>query len=505
MQSDKYAGVSKGEADMNRVVIDSDQGKGKISRHIYGHFAEHLGRCIYEGIWVGEDSKIPNTRGIRNDVTAALSRLKMPNLRWPGGCFADTYHWKDGIGLKDKRPGMVNVFWGGVTENNHFGTHEFMDFCSMIGAEPYICGNMGSGTVREMSEWLEYITMPGASPMAELRRANGRAEPWDITYWAVGNENWGCGGNMTPTQYAAEFRRYQSYCRHLGGKPLYKIACGQTDEWNEIVMRYAARFMDGLSVHYYTIPGKWEKKGPATGFTPEEWYSTMKNGLALEEFIERTALIMDRYDPAKRVGMIVDEWGTWYDVEPGTNPGFLYQANTMRDAVIAGLSLNILNRHADRVHMANIAQTINVLQAMILTDGARMLLTPSYHVFEMYKVHQGATLLPLAMEGEPIQRHGVTIPALSASASRDATGKTHLSLCNLDTENAATVEVVMRGAGASSRDAVGRILSGAKMDSRNEFAAPNEVIPRPFTAAVAKNGHLTMDLPPMSVAVLALD
>jgi alpha-N-arabinofuranosidase len=503
---------------MNRIVVDLDRAGQKISRHIYGHFAEHLGRCIYEGIWVGEDSPIPNTRGIRNDVAAALAKLKMPNLRWPGGCFADTYHWMDGVGPRSGRPDMVNVFWGGVTESNHFGTHEFLDFCAMIGTEPYICGNVGSGTVREMSEWLEYITMPGSSPMSKLRRKHGRDEPWELKYWAVGNENWGCGGNMTAQQYAWEFRRYQSYCRHFGGKPLYKIACGQTDEWNEVVMREAAKYMDGLSVHYYTIPLAWEKKGAAVGFPAAEWYAVMKKSLGIEDFIAKTATIMDRYDPAKRIGMIVDEWGTWYDVEPGTNPGFLYQQNTIRDAVVAGLSLNIFNRHADRVHMANIAQTINVLQAMILTEGAKMVLTPTYHVFEMYKVHQDATALPLDLECETMEVEGGRIPTLSASSSRDDSGRVHLSLCNLSMDREAPIKVELRGfnleaggpgcgaamAASAIKEVSGRILTAPKSDSRNDFAAPNDVVPRDFKGAAIDGAFLSVKLPPMSVVVLEL-
>jgi len=486
---------------MHRIVVQADQGRQVISKHIYGHFAEHLGRCVYEGLWVGEDSPIPNTRGIRNDVVAALSKLRMPNLRWPGGCFADTYHWRDGVGARAQRPEMVNVFWGGVTESNHFGTHEFLDLCSMLGTEPYICGNVGSGTVREMSEWLEYITMPGSSPMARLRRQNGREEPWDLKYWAVGNENWGCGGNMTAQAYAWEYRRYQSYCRHLGGKPLYKIACGQTDDWNEIVMREAAKFMDGLSVHYYTFMKDWDHKGAAVGFPASEWYSTIKNALDIELFIRKTAAIMDRYDPERRIGMIIDEWGTWHKVEPGTNPGFLYQDNTMRDALVAGLSLNIFNKYAERMHMANIAQTVNVLQSMILTEGAKMVLTPTYHVFEMYKAHQDATALPLFLEGDRIEESGVSIPQISASASRDAEGKTHLSLCNLHVEKEARVEIELRGAAVLPKAAKGRVLSSKSMDGRNGFDAPREVEPREFAARI-ELGKVVADLPPMSVVVL---
>ncbi len=489
---------------MNKLTIHADEGRRKISRHIYGHFAEHLGRCIYEGIWVGEDSPIPNTRGIRNDTAAALSRLRMPNLRWPGGCFADTYHWKDGIGPRKDRPSIVNVFWGGTTENNHFGTHEFLDLCSMIGAEPYICGNLGSGTVREMSEWLEYITMPGKSPMADLRRANGREKPWDIAYWAVGNENWGCGGALPAQHYAAEYRRYQSYCRHLGGKKLYKVACGFDDPWNEIVMRDAVAQMDGLSVHYYTVTGDaWEKKGFATGFPVPEWFSVMKNALGIEGFINRTATIMDRYDPARRVGMIMDEWGTWFLVEPGTNPGFLYQQNSIRDAVVAGLTLNIFNHHSDRIHIANIAQTINVLQSMILTEGEKIVLTPTYHVFEMYKVHQDATYLPVFLEDEGYEMEGKRLPLVSASASMDDAGRIHVSLCNLHHEKEAEVAMEIRGVEPKGKPG-GRILTAPKMDSHNDFKNPDAVKPAAFDGTRGAKGSLTVKLPARSVVVLEL-
>jgi alpha-N-arabinofuranosidase len=503
---------------MNKLVINVDLGKEKISRHIYGHFAEHLGRCVYEGLWVGDDSAIANTRGFRNDVVAALRKLNIPNLRWPGGCFADTYHWTDGIGPREKRPSIVNVHWGGCTENNHCGTHEFLDLCAQLNCEPYIAGNVGSGTVKEMSEWLEYITMPAESPMANLRRKNGRQDPWPLTYWGVGNENWGCGGNMRAQYYADLYRQYASYCRHLTpGKRLYKIACGFHDDWNEILMREAGRFMDGLSIHYYTVPGTWNKKGSATDFSLDEWRTTMQKAWSVDGFLHRTEGIMDRYDPEKRVGMILDEWGTWFDVEPGTNPGFLYQQNTIRDALVAGLSLNLFHHHAERLHMTNIAQTVNVLQAMVLTEGAKMLLTPTYHVFEMYKVHQDATLLPSMVESpeyvpamSPAPNPGAAgfsmpwdaVAQISASASRNAEGKIHISLCNLHHDEATDIAIDLRGTTPSNL--TGRILSAPALNSMNTFEEPNAVKPTAFDGfRLAKTG-ITISLPARSVVVLEI-
>ena len=388
---------------MLKAIVNADIKKGKINKNIYGHFSEHLGRCIYEGIWVGEDSEIPNIKGYRIDVLEALKKLKVPVLRWPGGCFADEYHWMDGIGPREKRPCMINTHWGGVVENNHFGTHEFMEFCEMIGAEPYISGNLGSGTVQEMQQWVEYITFDGKSPMADLRRANGREEPWKLKYFGIGNENWGCGGNMRAEYYADLYKRYATYVRNFGDNVIYKIACGPSAgdyTWTEVVMREAGHLLNGLSLHYYTLPtNSWTgSKGSATEFGEEEWFKTLKHTLVMEELVTKHSIIMDKYDPEKKIGLIVDEWGAWYDVEPGTNPGFLYQQNTLRDALIAGINLNIFNNHCDRVQMANIAQLVNVLQAVILTEGDKMLLTPTYHVFNMYKVHQDADLLSVEFE-----------------------------------------------------------------------------------------------------------
>ena len=497
---------------MNQIIINADLGTRSISRHIYGHFAEHLGRCIYGGLWVGEDSPIPNTRGIRSDVVAALRAVQIPNLRWPGGCFADEYHWMDGIGPREQRPTMINTHWGGVTENNHFGTHEFLDLCAQLGCEPYICGNVGSGTVQEMQQWVEYLTFDGTSPMADLRRSNGRAEPWPLTYWGVGNENWGCGGTMRAEYYADEYRRYQTYVRNFGASPLYKIACGPRNDdyhWTRVLMERGRnlrdRFvMDGLSLHYYTPDGPFRRQHSATQFGEREWIDILRTSTRMDELITNHSAIMDQYDPEQHVGLIVDEWGTWFAVEPGTNPRFLYQQNSMRDALVAALTLNIFNQHCARVTMANIAQTVNVLQALILTDpdSERMVLTPTYHVFDLYQVHQDATLLPLDLRCEPYSFDELSMPGISASASRNSAGVVHLSLCNVNPGQPAEVQLDVRG--MQVEGVRGRVLTADHMTAHNTFDAPDTVRPEVFRGATADGPRVTVTLPARSVTVLEL-
>jgi len=492
---------------MSRLVVQADSARAVIDPAVYGHFAEHLGRCIYEGLWVGLDSPIPNTQGIRNDVLEALKALKVPLLRWPGGCFADEYHWKDGIGPQPQRKRMVNTHWGGVVEDNSFGTHEFLMLCELLNCEPYINGNVGSGTVQEMSEWVEYMTFDGDSPMARLRAENGREKPWKVKYFGVGNESWGCGGNMRPELYADVYRRYQTFVRNYGDNKIFRIACGANVDdykWTEVLMRESARFFDGLSLHHYAWgPGpQWENKGSATGFPKAEWFNTLRNALRMDELITRHSAIMDQYDPTKRVGMIVDEWGTWYKVEKGTNPGFLYQQNTIRDALVAGATLNIFHKHADRVRMANLAQMVNVLQSVILTDKERMLLTPTYHVLRMFQVHQGATTLDLALEtgdcaGDP------ELPKLSASASRDAAGTVHISLCNLDPDEPATLTLDVRGWG-NKLNVDGELLTAPEMDSHNTFDRPEAVKPQVLSGVKLQGSLLEVRLPARSVAVVAV-
>ena len=486
---------------MHNLHINTGEKKNAINRNIYGHFAEHLGRCIYEGIYVGDDSPIPNTKGIRNDVAAALKAMKIPVLRWPGGCFADEYHWKDGVGPKENRKKMVNTHWGGVVEDNSFGTHEFMELCAQLDCEPYVNGNLGSGTIQEMSEWVEYMTSDGLSPMSQWRKDNGRETPWHLKYFGVGNENWGCGGNMRPEYYADEYRRYATYVRNYGSNQIYKIACGSSGfdyEWTEKVMQIAGKYMDAITLHHYTLPtGNWQKKGASTGFTEGDFYQTMANCLKMEELVSNHLQIMNKYDPEHKVGLIVDEWGTWYDVEPGTNPGFLYQQNTMRDALVAAITLNIFNNYSSRVVMANLAQTVNVLQALILTEGAKMLLTPTYHVFEMYKVHQDATLVGSYAQTEIID--GYNIPNLSVSASLDANGALNITAVNLSVTKPAPI--VCDIAGMDIKSATGRILTG-NMAALNTFEAPETVKPVAYNDAKIKDGKLNFELPPNSVILI---
>jgi alpha-N-arabinofuranosidase len=497
------------------LVVRADAPGPTINKNIYGQFAEHLGRCIYEGIWVGPDSAIPNTDGYRNDVLAALKELKVPVLRWPGGCFADEYHWKDGIGPREKRPSMINTHWGGVVEDNSFGTHEFLNFCELIGAEPYVCLNVGSGSVQEAMEWVEYMTSDAQSPMANLRRANGRDKPWKVPYVAVGNESWGCGGNMRPEYYADLYRRYntfvKNYPQQVGDKVerhvIQRIAGGANGKdynWTAVMMdRVPVRQMNGLSLHWYTIAtGNWSDKGSSTEFAEDQWFSTLKNTLEMDPLIETHSAIMDKTDSQKRVGLVVDEWGTWYNVEPGTERGFLYQQNTMRDAIVAGLNFHVFHKHADRVTMANIAQTVNVLQAMILTDKAKMLLTPTYHVFEMFSVHQDATSLRVDLIAPDYKFGDASIPGVSASASRDSAGKVHLSLVNTNPHEA--VRLTCTFAGMNAKNVTGRILTAPAMNTHNTFDAPETLKPATFEGATLDGTKLTVDLPAKSVVVLEL-
>ncbi len=482
-----------------QMLINAADRTGHIRPELYGHFSEHLGRCIYQGIYVGEDSPIPNIHGIRRDVIEAFREIRMPVLRWPGGCFADEYHWRDGIGEKASRKRMVNTNWGGTVEDNSFGTHEFMELCELVGCKPYLAGNVGSGTVQELAEWIEYITFDGDSPLANERRRNGREKPWKLPYLGIGNEAWGCGGNMRPEHYVDVYRRYQSFCKNFSGNTLYRVACGPSADdyhWTETMMQELKPWhTNAIALHFYTVPD-WNNKGLAAEFDDAQYETLLAAAGYMDTLLTRHTEIMNRYDPDNRIGLIVDEWGTWYDVEPDTNPGFLYQQNTMRDAIVAALTLNIFNRHSERVVMANLAQAVNVLQALLLTEGAKMIKTPTYHVFDLYKAHQDGDAVYCFSENDRSEKG---VPVLSHSASLKD-GRLTLTVANCTLRDSA--EICCTVAGFDAKTVTARILTN-EAHAHNTFEEPEQVTIQPHTASI-ENGVLRCTLPPCSVTELTL-
>ena len=494
-------------AEETKIILHTKQNAGTIHKELYGQFAEHLGTCIYGGLWVGNNSSIPNINGYRKDVLHALQDLKVPVLRWPGGCFADEYHWMDGIGPQDKRPKMQNNNWGGTIEDNSFGTHEFLNLCELLGAEPYLSGNVGSGTVEELAKWVEYMTSDGDTPMANLRRKNGRQKAWKVKYLGVGNESWGCGGNMRPEYYSDLFRRYSVYCRNYDTNRLYKIASGASDydyNWTKVLMDNVGNRMDGLSLHYYTVKGWSGSKGSATKFLNDEYYWTIGKCLEIEDVIKKHCSIMDKRDPQKKIGLLVDEWGTWWDEEPGTIRGHLYQQNTMRDAFVAALTLNIFHRHVDRVKMANIAQVVNVLQSMILTDmkgNGHMVLTPTYHVFRMYQPFQDATALPLEISCDSIKvRENQTIPTIFSSAAKTKDNSIVVSLANISLDKTQDIDIVSDL--STINNITGEILKCKNISDYNDFEHPQTITPHVFKDMKIKKNIIKIKIPAKSIVVL---
>ncbi|HCI54660.1 MAG TPA: alpha-L-arabinofuranosidase C-terminal domain-containing protein [Bacteroidales bacterium] len=502
------------------MTVDAGASKYTISRHIYGHFSEHLGRCIYDGYWVDPSMPVPKQDRIRLDIVDALKKIKIPNLRWPGGCFADEYHWRDGIGPRNQRPTMINTNWGNVTEDNSFGTHEYLLLCELIGAEPFIVGNLGSGTVEEMSKWIEYLNFDGISPMTNLRKQNGREKPWGVTWFGVGNENWGCGGNMTPEYYVTQYRQYATFIKNYPGTAVRKIASGANSgnyNWTDVLMAGLAPSgrgnVWGIDFHYYTNPprgdfgqGQAQKQmtspASATNFTESTYFGTMRNALRMEQLIRGHDSVMTKYDPQKRIALVVGEWGIWCDPEPGTNPRFLYQQNSLRDALIAGSTLNIFNNHCDRVKMAQLAQTVNVLQALILTEGPKMILTPTYHVFDMYKVHHDSKMLPVSFKSPYYVLEGQSLPALNASASQDSTGIVHITLVNIDPNNTINISITLNQVKWST--VTGQILTSTKITDINTFDKPNTVVIQKFSGARKQGDLLNVTMPSKSVVMLEL-
>ncbi|KFZ38992.1 alpha-N-arabinofuranosidase [Shewanella mangrovi] len=484
------------------IKVDATQQGPVINRDIYGQFAEHLGRGIYGGLWVGKDSSIPNTKGFRNDVIKALKEIKVPLVRWPGGCFADEYHWREGIGDKNKRPVKVNTHWGGVEETNAVGTHEFFDLVELLGAEAYINGNLGTGTPQEMAEWLEYMTSDKNSTLANERRANGRDKPFEIAYFGIGNEAWGCGGNMRPEYYSDLYRQYATFLKTPPGKMPKLVASGgdtSDTKWTDVLSSHIPlRMVDGISYHFYTLPkDEWKDKGDALNFSQHEWFTTMERTYRMEKYVTDNVAKLDKNDPDGKLGFYVDEWGTWYNPEPGREPGFLYQQNSMRDAVVAAVNFNIFHEHADRVRMTSIAQMVNVLQAMILTDKEKMVLTPTYYVYDMYKVFQDATSIPFTIKTDKYAEDGKSVPAVTASVAKGTDGKLYLALVNLDPTESASVKLALKGVKAAK--AVGQILTADKMDAHNSFDKPAQVKPARYSSSLDE-----LSLPAKSVVVAEL-
>jgi len=475
-----------------------------INPNIYGHFAEHLGHCIYEGIWVGEDSAIPNTDGIRDDVVTALRRIKPPVVRWPGGCFADDYHWEDGVGPRAQRPKRINAHWGQAIEPNEFGTHEFIKFCRRIGAEPYICGNVGSGSPRELRDWVEYCNFPGESTLALQRANNGYKEPFRVRYWGVGNENWGCGGNFDPEDYAAEYRRFSTFLFNFPDAPLYLIACGPSGNNHEWTHKFFQKLRGFRKIHGYAAHYYCGTAGTATEYTTDQWYELLARASQMEKLVVEQREIMDEYDPQRRIGLLVDEWGTWHPSTPEREPSFLWQQNTLRDGLVAALTLDIFNRHADKIVMGNIAQTINVLQAMILTAGDKMLTTPTFHVYEMYSQHQGGQALKVLFEADDISfwvENGKR-QFWGVNGSASLTNKTVcLTVVNPNAEN--PIEATIHLSEGEAKEATARILTYYDIHAHNTFDIPQNVTP--YTESITATGkNFQHCFPPASVTALLI-
>ncbi|MDV6331253.1 alpha-N-arabinofuranosidase [Asticcacaulis sp. 201] len=489
------------------ATLKADQPGPQISRYIYGQFSEHLGRGIYDGVWVGEGSAIPNVRGIRTDVVTALKDIHVPVIRWPGGCFADEYHWRDGVGPRKDRPSRKNNWWGGSPESNAFGTHEFMDFAEQVGADPYVSVNVGSSNPTEMREWIEYMTSPGDDTLAQERRKNGRDKPFKVPVIGIGNESWGCGGAMTPEYYSNEYRRFQEFFHKNSDNSAIRVASGANafdTKWTEVLMKNIGNRMDAISLHYYTLPtGNWDKKGAATGFSQQDWANTFDQTLRMEDLLQKHIAVMDAADPQKKIGLYVDEWGTWYDVEAGTNPGHLYQLNTLRDGVLAAANFNIFHHHADRVRLTAIAQTINVLQAMILTQGDKIALTPTYYAYKMYVPFQDATALPFDVTAPTYTIGDKTLPAFNASAAKGKDGKTYIGISNMDPNDSLVLTVDIGG--LKVKNVTGQVLTAEKMDAANPIGGKAVVAPVAYTGGKIKGNQLTLDIPAKSVVVVSLD
>ncbi|HYK89980.1 MAG TPA: alpha-L-arabinofuranosidase C-terminal domain-containing protein [Acidobacteriota bacterium] len=476
-----------------RIRINADVGIGTIRPELHGHFAEHLGSCTYGGLWVGKDSRIPNIDGYRKQAVEYLRELGIPVLRWPGGCFADDYHWRDGIGPREKRPRTVNIHWGNYTEDNSFGTHEFVGLCRLIGAEPYFAGNVGSGTPEELRDWVEYCNFPSGSALSDERVRNGSREPFRISYWGIGNENWGCGGNMTPEEYAAQYRRFAGYVRGFGNTRPFPIACGPNGNDTDWSRRFldamkGRRYPSGFAMHFYS-----GGKNVSTSFTIEAMQEQLSSFAKVEQAIKQQRALMDGYDPERRMGLLVDEWGVWDRMVPEEEKryGRLWQQITVRSAVAAALGLNVFHRQADKLIMCNIAQIVNVLHSMLLTYEDQCIRTPAYYAFELLKAHRAKIAVH-------VENDDTTPLGLSASASVKEK-ELVLSLVNPKHDTGTKVSCSLTGAAALSGKA--RILNDTDFNACNTFEYPDRIVPKDHAVEVEAS-RIRVELPPMSIVTV---
>ena len=481
-----------------RLVIRADSEIATVRPELHGHFAEHLGSCVYGGLWVGKNSPIPNIDGYRKEAIEYLVELGVPVLRWPGGCFADDYHWRDGIGPLGKRPKRVNIHWGGYTEDNSFGIHEFMGLCRKIGAEPYLAGNVGSGTPAELRDWVEYCNFPSGSALSDERAGNGSPEPFNVRYWGVGNENWGCGGAMSPENYANQYRQFAGYLRNFGNTKLFLIACGPNGNdirWSRgFLETVGTRLPSGFAMHFYERG----EKAP-TQFTPDDMLTQMKIFERVEQGIVQQRAILDGYDPQRRVvNLFLDEWGVWDNLN--LNPeierknGKLWQQITMRSAVAAGMGLNMFNRLADKLYMCNIAQIVNVLHSLLLTDGPqgrKCVRTTTYHAFMLFKAHRSNTAVRIEKDNsDPL--------AVSVSASKKGSDLV-ISFVNPRPDTDVHLDCAI--AGGSPKQAKASILHHADLNAFNSFDDSDMITPKPHPVTI-ENGRIRIDIPALSVTTV---
>jgi alpha-L-arabinofuranosidase len=515
-----------------RIEVLLNEPLGSITADLYGHFVEHLGGVVYDGVWVGEKSTIANTGGIRQALVDHMRRLPPGPIRWPGGCFADSYDWRDGVGPRAARPRRTN-FWEGAMaklpdgpgkyDPNHFGTNDFVRLCRLVKSEPYIAANLRSLSAKDFYQWVEYCNSPaGSSTLAELRTAGGDRDPFRVRFWGVGNESWGCGGNFTPEEYATEYRRFTAWVPGYGVKLAF-IGSGPNSGDLGWTRRFLTKLTEkgegalngmwGWALHHYSwntsrgATTDWfAGKGDAVAFTNDEWYELLVEADKMDGLITGHWGVMGEIDRTHRVKLVVDEWGAWFKQGTEVDPAHLFgQQSTVRDALVSALTLDTFHRHADKVVMANVAQLVNCLQSLFLADEDRFVATPVFHVFEMYGAHVGGRAVRAECSAPRISYERVkdkgSLWGLAGSASVKEKTLT-LTVVNPHVTEARETEIAIRGASIASARAT--TISAPDIHAHNTFERPNEVQPKEERTGAAQGGVLVYRFPAASVTRLSV-